>query len=94
MRRGHLARLFEWHVGATPQQLAKTLRAQRAKRLLDAGDYTMAEIAFQAASFMVARRGGSRARRDPPGLHAISTQRAAPVVTSAVLTLRGLSTFN
>lgn len=44
----HLARLFERHVGATPQQLAKTLRVQRAKRLLDSGDHTMIEIAFQA----------------------------------------------
>lgn len=44
----HLARLFERHVGATPRQLAKTLRVQRAKRLLDAGDRTMTDIAFQA----------------------------------------------
>ncbi|MHC2619672.1 AraC-like DNA-binding protein [Bradyrhizobium huanghuaihaiense] len=44
----HLARLFERHVGATPQQLAKTLRVQRAKRLLDAGDHTITEIAFLA----------------------------------------------
>jgi AraC family transcriptional regulator of adaptative response / DNA-3-methyladenine glycosylase II len=40
--------LFERHVGATPQQLAKTLRVQRAKRLLDASGHTMTEIAFQA----------------------------------------------
>lgn len=44
----HLARLFERHIGATPRQLAKTLRVQRAKRLLDAGDRTMTDIAFQA----------------------------------------------
>ncbi|WP_256807992.1 helix-turn-helix domain-containing protein [Bradyrhizobium sp. Bra64] len=44
----HLARLFERHVGATPRQLAKTLRVQRAKRLLDAGGRTMTDIAFQA----------------------------------------------
>lgn len=44
----HLARLFERHVGATPQQLAKTLRVQRAKRLLDAGDHSMTDIAFQS----------------------------------------------
>ena len=30
------------------QQLAKTLRVQRAKRLLDSGDHTMTDIAFQA----------------------------------------------
>ncbi|WP_346657331.1 helix-turn-helix domain-containing protein [Bradyrhizobium monzae] len=39
----HLAPLFERHVGATPQQLAKTLRVRRAKRLLDAGEHTSAE---------------------------------------------------
>jgi AraC family transcriptional regulator of adaptative response/methylated-DNA-[protein]-cysteine methyltransferase len=44
----HLARLFERHVGATPRQLARTLRVQRAKRLLDSGDHTMTDIAFQA----------------------------------------------
>lgn len=44
----HLARLFERHVGATPQRLAKTLRVQRAKRLLDAGEHTMTDIAFQS----------------------------------------------
>ncbi|OAF05859.1 transcriptional regulator [Bradyrhizobium centrolobii] len=44
----HLARLFEQHVGASPQQLAKTLRVQRAKRLLDSGDHNMTEIAFHA----------------------------------------------
>ncbi|WP_298880638.1 Ada metal-binding domain-containing protein [uncultured Bradyrhizobium sp.] len=44
----HLARLFERHVGATPQQLAKTLRVQRAKRLLDTSDHTMTDIAFES----------------------------------------------
>jgi AraC family transcriptional regulator, regulatory protein of adaptative response / methylated-DNA-[protein]-cysteine methyltransferase len=31
----HLARLFERYVGASPQQVAKTRRVQRAKRLLE-----------------------------------------------------------
>ncbi|WP_035687358.1 bifunctional transcriptional activator/DNA repair enzyme AdaA [Bradyrhizobium sp. Cp5.3] len=44
----HLARLFEQHVGASPQQLAKTLRVQRAKRLLNSSDHSMTEIAFHA----------------------------------------------
>lgn len=51
----HLARLFERHVGATPQQLAKTLRVQRAKRLLDSGNHTMTDIAFQAGFGSVRR---------------------------------------
>jgi AraC family transcriptional regulator, regulatory protein of adaptative response / methylated-DNA-[protein]-cysteine methyltransferase len=44
----HLARLFDRHVGASPQQLAQTLRLQRAKRLLDTGDHGMTEVAFRA----------------------------------------------
>lgn len=44
----HLARLFARHVGATPTQLARTARIQRAKRLLDETDLTMTEIAMRA----------------------------------------------
>ncbi|MBR1220866.1 methylphosphotriester-DNA--protein-cysteine methyltransferase family protein [Bradyrhizobium sp. U87765 SZCCT0131] len=44
----HLARLFEQHVGASPLQTAQTLRLQRAKRLLDATDDSMTEIAFRS----------------------------------------------
>jgi AraC family transcriptional regulator of adaptative response / DNA-3-methyladenine glycosylase II len=41
----HLARLFRQHVGASPVQVAKTARVQRAKRLIDRGELSMAEIA-------------------------------------------------
>ena len=44
----HLARLFAKHLGATPSQLAKTARVQRAKRLLDETDRPMMEIALLA----------------------------------------------
>ena len=44
----HLARLFERHVGASPQHVATTRRVQRAKRLLDTTNDTMTEIAFRA----------------------------------------------
>jgi len=44
----HLARLFRQHLGATPVQVAKTVRVQRAKRLIDRGDLTMGEIAREA----------------------------------------------
>jgi AraC family transcriptional regulator of adaptative response / DNA-3-methyladenine glycosylase II len=44
----HLARLFAKHIQATPSQVAKTIRAQRAKRLLDTTDLPVAEIALQA----------------------------------------------
>ena len=44
----HLARLFAKHLGATPSQLAKTARIQRAKRLLDEADLPMTEVALRA----------------------------------------------
>lgn len=44
----HLARLFVRHVGASPSQVARTIRVQRAKRLLDTTDLPMAEIASRA----------------------------------------------
>lgn len=51
----HLARLFERHVGASPQQVATTRRLQRAKLLLDTTDDSMTEIAFRAGFGSVRR---------------------------------------
>ena len=51
----HLARLFHRHIGASPQQVAKTRRVQRAKRLLDATDEPMAQIAYRAGFGSVRR---------------------------------------
>ncbi|MBS0521846.1 MAG: methylphosphotriester-DNA--protein-cysteine methyltransferase family protein [Proteobacteria bacterium] len=44
----HLDRLFRRHVGASPLQVARTCRVQRAKRLLDQTDLPIQEVAFQA----------------------------------------------
>jgi AraC family transcriptional regulator of adaptative response/methylated-DNA-[protein]-cysteine methyltransferase len=44
----HLSRLFARYVGASPAQVARTARVQRAKRLLDSTDLPMTEIAMQA----------------------------------------------
>jgi AraC family transcriptional regulator of adaptative response/methylated-DNA-[protein]-cysteine methyltransferase len=44
----HLSRLFQKHVGARPTQVAKTVRVQRAKRLIDETGLPLAEIAFRA----------------------------------------------
>lgn len=41
----HLSRLFARHVGASPLQVARTMRVQRAKRLLDTTALPMAEVA-------------------------------------------------
>ncbi|WP_235925108.1 bifunctional transcriptional activator/DNA repair enzyme AdaA [Roseomonas harenae] len=54
----HLVRLFARHVGASPAQVARTARVQRAKRLLDATDLPMAEVAARA-SFGSLRRFNS-----------------------------------
>ena len=44
----HLDRLFATHIGASPLQVARTLRVQRAKRLLDRTRLPMTEIADRA----------------------------------------------
>ncbi len=44
----HLARLFRKHLGASPLQVAQTVRVQRAKRLLDSTDLAISEIAFRS----------------------------------------------
>lgn len=51
----HLSRLFARHLGASPAQVAKTLRLQRAKRLLDETALKIGEIAA-AAGFSSERR--------------------------------------
>src|SRR6516225_7871653 len=42
----HLRRLFAIHVGATPDQIARSSRAHFARRLLDDTDLAVSEIAF------------------------------------------------
>jgi AraC family transcriptional regulator of adaptative response / DNA-3-methyladenine glycosylase II len=44
----HLDRLFQRHIGATPLQVARTIRVQRAKRLLDQTKLSMPDIAARA----------------------------------------------
>ena len=44
----HLARLFADHLGASPTQVARTMRLQRAKRLIDTTDLPMAQVALTA----------------------------------------------
>jgi AraC family transcriptional regulator of adaptative response / DNA-3-methyladenine glycosylase II len=43
-----LARIFTRHVGASPSQVARTMRVQRAKRLLDSTDLPMTDVALRA----------------------------------------------
>ena len=44
----HLTRLFDKHLGASPGQISRTARVQRAKRLLDDTKLPMIEIALRA----------------------------------------------
>ena len=44
----HLSRLFKKHLGASPAQVARTSRVQRAKRLLDETKLPMTEIALRS----------------------------------------------
>jgi AraC family transcriptional regulator, regulatory protein of adaptative response / methylated-DNA-[protein]-cysteine methyltransferase len=44
----HLSRLFDKHLGASPGQIARTARVQRAKRLLDDTKLPMIEVALLA----------------------------------------------
>jgi AraC family transcriptional regulator of adaptative response / DNA-3-methyladenine glycosylase II len=44
----HLSRLFARYVGASPLAVARTARVQRAKRLLDTTDLSIAEVALHA----------------------------------------------
>jgi AraC family transcriptional regulator of adaptative response / DNA-3-methyladenine glycosylase II len=44
----HLTRLFQTHLGTTPSRVAKTVRVQKAKRLLDETDLPVTDIAFQS----------------------------------------------
>jgi len=51
----HLSRLFKQHLDASPLQTAKTIRLQRAKRLLNDTDLPMAEIASRSGFRSVRR---------------------------------------
>jgi AraC family transcriptional regulator of adaptative response / DNA-3-methyladenine glycosylase II len=84
----HLSRLFQRHVGASPVQTAKTVRLQRAKRLLDETDLQITEIATRAgfrslrhfnAAFVDLYEqppSGFRRRRSPAPSHEEKTVRA------------------
>jgi len=51
----HLARLFRQHLGATPTQVATSLRVRRAKRLLTDTSLPMAAVAYRSGFGSVRR---------------------------------------
>ncbi|WP_421998271.1 Ada metal-binding domain-containing protein [Reyranella sp.] len=73
----HLGRLFERQVGASPLQVARTFRVQRAKRLLDQTRLPMTEIAARAGFASLRRFNAVFAEvyGQPPG----RLRRRAPV---------------
>jgi len=58
----HLARLFVRHLDASPLQIAQSLRVQRAKRLLDASDLTIAAVAGRSGFSSTRRMSTAFAR--------------------------------
>ena len=65
----HLSRLFRDHLGATPLQVARSARVQRAKRLIDTTPLPMTEIAGRAgfASLRSFNAAFQQVYRCPPG---------------------------
>lgn len=80
----HLTRLFARHLGASPLQMAKTARVQRAKRLLDETDLPMTEIALRAGFGSLRRFNSAFAevyRRPPSEIR--RRRRSEPVTASS-----------
>ena len=82
----HLSRLFAEHLDASPLQVALSLRLQRAKRLLDDSDLTVAAIAERAGFSSARRMNACFARlygRPPSTLCKRSVRRSRPAAADA-----------
>ncbi len=89
----HLLRLFQQHLDASPLQVAKTRRVQRAKRLLDDTDLPITEIAVRAGFSSNRRmtaafadlygRSPSELRGSSPLRQGVPGQRRKPVPRSS-----------
>ncbi len=74
----HLSRLFEKHLRASPLQVAKTLRIQRAKKLLDETGLPITGIALQAGFPSVRRMNAAFASTYGRPPSALRKRPAAP----------------
>jgi len=86
----HLRRLFREHVGATPDQLARSRRVHFARRLLDDTDLSVADVAF-AAGFGSVRQLNRSCRevfRAPPRELRARRRRSDRLVADGGLLLR------
>ena len=82
----HLSRLFAEHLDASPLQVALSLRLQRAKRLLDDSDLSVAVIAERAGFSSARRMNACFARlygRPPSALRKRSVLRSRPASADA-----------
>ncbi len=86
----HLRRLFVDHVGATPDQVARSRRAHFARRLLDDTDLTVTEVAFAAGfgSVRQLNRATQEIFRAAPTVLRARRRRADRVVADGGLALR------
>lgn len=86
----HLRRLFAEHVGATPDQLARSRRAHFARRLLDDTDLSISQVAY-AAGFGSVRQFNRVCRdvfREPPTRLRARRRRSDRLVADGGLDLR------
>lgn len=86
----HLRRLFAEHVGATPDQLARSRRAHFARRLLDDTDLTVTEVAFASGfgSVRQLNRACQEVFRAPPRELRARRRRTDRLVADGGLALR------
>ena len=86
----HLRRLFAEHVGATPDQVARSRRAHFARRLLDDTDLTITDIAFASGFGSVRQfnRACSDIFRSTPGELRARRRKADRLVADGGLVLR------
>lgn len=83
----HLSRLFARHVGASPTQVLRTARVQRAKRLLDSTELTMTEVAMRAGFGSLRRFNAVFAevyRLPPSAIRRLEPRRQARITPAAV----------
>lgn len=77
----HLDRLFQRHIGASPLQVARTQRVQRAKRLLDQTRVPMIEVAARAGFASLRRFNAVFAevyKRTPSDIRRLAAKKKRP----------------
>lgn len=86
----HLRRLFQLHLGLTPDELARSRRAHFARRLLDDTDLSVTQVAFAAGfgSVRQLNRACQEIFRDTPAALRARRRRSDRLVADGGLSLR------